>query len=45
MSHELSHQGVQHLVDSFNKFKVPDAEQKDLVGIKGTLKNDIVENK
>jgi len=28
-----------------NKFKVPDAEQKDLLGIIGTLKNDIVENK
>jgi len=36
---------VQHLVDTLNKFKVPDAEQKDLLGIIGTLKNDIVENK
>jgi hypothetical protein len=36
---------VQHLVDTLNKFKVPYAEQRDLLGIIGTLKNDMVENK
>jgi hemoglobin len=36
---------VQHLVDTLNKFKVPDAEQKELLGIIGTLKPDIVEKK
>lgn len=34
---------VQHLVDTLNKFKVPAAEQKELLGIIGTLKPDIVE--
>lgn len=36
---------VQHLVDTLNKFKVPDVEQKELLGIIGTLKPDIVEKK
>lgn len=36
---------VQHLVDTLNKFKVPDMEQKELLGIIGTLKPDIVEKK
>ena len=36
---------VQHLVDTLNKFKVPDAEQKELLGIIGSLKIDIVEKK
>ena len=36
---------VQHLVDTLNKFKVPDAEQKELLGIIGSLKKDIVEKK
>ena len=36
---------VQHLVDTLNKFKVPDAEQKELLDIIGSLKKDIVEKK
>ena len=36
---------VQHLVDTLNKFKVPDAEQKELLAIIGLLKKDIVEKK
>jgi hemoglobin len=36
---------AQHLVDTLNKFKVPDAEQKELLDIIGTLKKDIVEKK
>lgn len=36
---------VSHLTETLNKFKVPDAEQKDLLGIIGSLKNDIVEKK
>ena len=36
---------VQHLMDTLNKFKVPDAEQKELLGIIGSLKIDIVEKK
>ena len=36
---------VQHLVDTLNKFKVPDADQKELLGIIGSLKKDIVEEK
>ncbi len=36
---------VQHLVDTLNKFKVPDVEQKELLGIIGSLKPDIVEKK
>ncbi|MFN0111045.1 MAG: group I truncated hemoglobin [Blastocatellia bacterium] len=36
---------VKHLVDTLNKFKVPDAEQKELLNIIGTLKKDIVEKK
>jgi hypothetical protein len=36
---------VQHLVNTLNAFKVPDAEQRDLLGIIGRLKNDMVENK
>lgn len=34
---------VQHLVDTLNKFKVPAAEQKELLSIVGSLKPDIVE--
>ena len=34
---------VQHLVDTLNEFKVPAAEQKELLGIIGSLKKDIVE--
>lgn len=36
---------VKHLVDTLNKFKVPDAEQKELLAIIGSLKKDIVEKK
>lgn len=36
---------VQHLVDTLNKFKVPDAEQKELLAIIGSLKKDIVDKK
>jgi hemoglobin len=36
---------VQHLVETLNKFKVPDAEQAELLGIIGSLKPDIVEKK
>jgi hemoglobin len=36
---------VQHLVDTLNKFDVPNAEQKELLGIIGTLKPDIVEKR
>ena len=34
---------VNHLVDSLNKFKVPEKEQKELLTIIGTLRPDIVE--
>ena len=34
---------VQHLVDTLNKFKVPQKEQKELLAIIGTLRPDIVE--
>jgi len=34
---------VGHLVDTLNHFKVPEAEQKELLGILGPLKDDIVE--
>ena len=34
---------VGHLVDTLNHFKVPDAEQKELLGILGPLKGEIVE--
>ena len=36
---------VGHLVDTLNHFKVPEAEQKELLGILGPLKGDIVEVK
>jgi len=36
---------VQHLVDTLNEFKVPEAEQKELLAIIGSLKPDIVEKK
>jgi hemoglobin len=36
---------VGHLVDTLNHFKVPEAEQKELLGILGPLKADIVEVK
>ena len=36
---------VEHLVDTLNKFKVPGAEQAELLGIIGSLKPDIVEKK
>ena len=34
---------VDHLVDSLNKFKVPEGEQQELLAIIGTLRPDIVE--
>ncbi len=34
---------VNHLVDSLNKFEVPEEEQKELLDIIGTLRPDIVE--
>jgi hemoglobin len=34
---------VGHLVDTLNHFKVPEAEQKELLGILGPLKDEIVE--
>ena len=34
---------VQHLVDTLNKFKVPEKEQEELLAIIGTLRPDIVE--
>jgi len=34
---------VNHLVDSLNKFKVPEKEQKELLAIVGSLRPDIVE--
>ncbi len=34
---------LHHLVDTLNKFKVPDKEKKELLAIIGTLKPDIVE--
>lgn len=34
---------VQHLVDSLNKFKVPEKEHQELLAIIGTLRPDIVE--
>jgi hemoglobin len=34
---------VQHLVDTLNKFKVPEKEHKELLAIIGTLRPDIVE--
>ena len=34
---------VQHLVDTLNKFKVPQKEQEELLAIIGTLRPDIVE--
>ncbi len=34
---------VNHLVDSLNKFKVPEKEHKELLAIIGTLRPDIVE--
>ena len=34
---------VNHLVDTLNKFKVPDKEKQELLSIIGTLKPDIVE--
>ena len=36
---------VQHLVDTLNKFKVPQQEQGELLNIVGSLKPDIVEKK
>ena len=36
---------VQHLVNTLNKFKVPSAEQAELLQIVGSLKVDIVEKK
>lgn len=36
---------VQHLIDTLNEFKVPKAEQDELLAIIGTLKPDIVEKK
>lgn len=36
---------VGHLVDTLNHFKVPEAEQKELLGILGPLKDEIVEVK
>jgi hemoglobin len=36
---------VGHLVDVLNKYKVPDAEQKELLALLGPLKPDIVEAK
>lgn len=36
---------VQHLVDTLNKFKVPEAEQKELLAIIGSLRKDIVDKK
>lgn len=36
---------VGHLVDTLNHFKVPEAEQKELLGILGPLKDQIVEVK
>ena len=36
---------VGHLVDVLNKYKVPEAEQKELLGLLGPLKPDIVEAK
>ena len=34
---------AQHLVDTLNKFKVPEQEHKELMAIIGTLRPDIVE--
>ena len=34
---------VQHLVDTLNKFGVPEKEHKELLAIIGTLRPDIVE--
>jgi hemoglobin len=34
---------VGHLVDTLNKYKVPEAEQKELLALLGPLKPDIVE--
>jgi hemoglobin len=36
---------VKHLVATLDKFKVPEAEKKELLDVVGTLKNDIVEKK
>jgi len=36
---------VRHLVDTLNKFKVPDPEQKELLAIASSLKKDIVDAK
>lgn len=36
---------AKHLVASLDKFKVPEAEKKDLLAFVGTQKNDIVEKK
>ena len=34
---------VQHLVDTLDKFKVPDKEKQELLAVIGTLRPDIVE--
>ena len=36
---------VQHLVATLAKFKVPDREQKELLAIASSLKNDVVDQK
>ena len=36
---------VQHLVATLARFKVPDREQKELLAIASSLKNDVVDQK
>jgi hemoglobin len=36
---------VKHLIASLDKFKVPEKEKGDLLGIAGKLKDDIVEKR